>query len=561
MITKERSGQFIGDYIVQADLGPSLYGDTCLAVHKILQREHLLIALPKGLPSLYERLRLEGSDIARLDHPHILKLESISEIEGTYYLIYETPGRESVLLSNRQKGLSEEFVETVGREIAAALDFAHNLSFGDQPLAHGCLKASSIFLHPKRGVLLAHFGLSRILGIKEIYRLCYGVLWEEQPSELFEILAALGPESRGQLSTSRDLDALSDCYGFGALLYQLLLETRAEGLFPMPSEKKPHLKRNWDPVIRGLLEIDPEKRATKLLELFDFSKMGSSVSRLILEPQILKRPKEEQEGAPQQQFDQSVAVYTPKIYEVKEVEPIPSEMVVVEGGTFLMGSNNGARDEMPRHAVHLSPFAIDVHPVTNEQFVRFLAIMGGEKDENNNDMIRLRDSRIQRKGGKLLIESGYAKHPVTGVSWYGAHAYAGWVGKRLPTEAEWEVAAAGGTEGAQYPMGDSIERSEANFFNSDTTTIKSYPPNQYGLYDMSGNVYEWCLDWYAYHYYEISLQEPDNPKGPKQGVYRVLRGGCWKSLKEDLRVSHRHRNKPGITNGTYGFRCATDATH
>ena len=159
---------------------------------------------------------------------------------------------------------------------------------------------------------------------------------------------------------------------------------------------------------------------------------------------------------------------------------------------------------MPRHAVNLSSFAIDVHPVTNEQFVRFLEAMGGEKDGNNNDIIRLRESRIKRSGGKLNIESGYAKHPVVGVTWYGAIAYAKWVGKRLPTEAEWEIAACGGPEEILYPSGNNIERSQANFFSSDTTAVMSYPPNAYGLFDMAGNVYEWCQDWYGYHYYSAS---------------------------------------------------------
>ena len=118
-------------------------------------------------------------------------------------------------------------------------------------------------------------------------------------------------------------------------------------------------------------------------------------------------------------------------------------MVIIPGGTKYRGSHDGNRDEMPRHHITLASFAIDIHPVTNEQFVRFLEVMGGEKDSNHNDIIRLRDSRIKRSGGKLSIESGYAKHPVVGVTWYGAVAYAKWVGKRLPTEAEWEIAARG----------------------------------------------------------------------------------------------------------------------
>ena len=169
----------------------------------------------------------------------------------------------------------------------------------------------------------------------------------------------------------------------------------------------------------------------------------------------------------------------------------------------------------------------------------------------------MRESRIKRSGGRLSIESGYQKHPVVGVTWYGAFAYAKWVGKRLPTEAEWEVAASGAGQELRYPTGDTIDKNQANYFSADTTPIALYPPTN-GLYDVAGNVYEWCQDWYDYNFYEKSVQEPDNPKGPVQGVYRVLRGGCWKSLKDDLRCSRRHRNNPGTVNGTYGFRCAAD---
>jgi len=274
----------------------------------------------------------------------------------------------------------------------------------------------------------------------------------------------------------------------------------------------------------------------------------------------IKRPEFDADPAAIFQAEKVIAKYQPDAEEKKEVSPILTEMTIIPGGAFERGSNKGGRDEMPRHQISLDPYAIDIHPVTNEQFGRFLEELGGEKDHNNNDIIRLRESRIKRMGGKITIESGYAKHPVVGVTWYGATAYAKWVGKRLPTEAEWEVAASGGLADCIYPTGKDIDRTQANFFSSDTTPVLSYPANGYGLYDMAGNVYQWCQDWYDYHYYNLSVQEPHSPKGPLQGVYRVLRGGCWKSLKEDLRTSHRHRNNPGTMNGTYGFRCAADVT-
>ena len=271
----------------------------------------------------------------------------------------------------------------------------------------------------------------------------------------------------------------------------------------------------------------------------------------------LERPQTDLDPGAIFQVSATVKAYNPEPRDIANIKPILTEMVIVPEGSFFRGSHDGNRDEMPRHQVAIRSFAIDIHPVTNDQFVRFLEVMGGEKDSNHNDIIRLRDSRIKRSAGKLSIESGYAKHPVVGVTWYGAVAYAKWIGKRLPTEAEWEIASRGKRENTLYPTGDDIEKSQANFFSSDTTAVMSYAPNGYGLYDMVGNVYEWCHDWYGYNYYEISVQEPDNPQGPLQGVYRVLRGGCWKSLKEDLRCSRRHRNNPGTVNGTYGFRCAT----
>lgn len=280
--------------------------------------------------------------------------------------------------------------------------------------------------------------------------------------------------------------------------------------------------------------------------------------KAVLQASQLERPQTDLNPSVAFQTSAGVKVYNPEPKDVPNVNPLMTDMVIIEGGTFQRGSKDGNRDETPRHSIYLNSYAIEIHPVTNEQFVRFLEVMGGEKDSQHNDIIRLKDSRIKRSGGKLSIETGYAKHPVVGVTWYGAVAYAKWIGKRLPTEAEWEVAARGLTENALYPSGDEIEKNQANFFSSDTTAVMSYAPNGCGLYDMAGNVYEWCHDWYGYNYYETSLQEPDNPKGPLQGVYRVLRGGCWKSLKEDLRCSRRHRNNPGTVNSTYGFRCVAD---
>ena len=100
----------------------------------------------------------------------------------------------------------------------------------------------------------------------------------------------------------------------------------------------------------------------------------------------------------------------------KDIKPLLTKMVVIPGGTYKRGSDNGSRDERLAHSVTISSFALDIHPITNEQFIRFLEVMDGEKDVNNNDIIRLRDSRIKKSVGKLTVESGYLKHPVVGVT-------------------------------------------------------------------------------------------------------------------------------------------------
>ncbi len=598
MKTQGIQTQILGDYDVLKEIGQGMMGKVFLAKHRFLKKHHVLKVLPEELSeheNFIERFEKEVGLLGTLDHPNIVKLHNVSSDGKRFFLVSDcllnTKG-ETMNLAHyleKKKSPPEEEIYQIAQQVAAALDYAHQKNIHDEPLAHRGLKLNNILLRETEGaleVMVSDFGLSRIVGMGAVLSRSYRILWEMMAfaagfeegdmslemygegegnvemlhDSFYQYYAFLAPEQKGKIGSNRDADVKADIYSFGIMLYRLLVGQFPEGFFPMPSESNLELERDWDAIIKHCLNVDPEKRPLLLSEILEEMMPGERSLRPKIQPQEIKRPEYEPDPAAVFQTDKTVAIYTPKKTELKEIEPLLTEMIVVEGATFLRGSNNGARDEMPRHAVQLKSFAIDVHPVTNEQFVRFLMAMGGEKDANNNDIIRLRDSRIRKDSGKLVIESGYSKHPVVGVSWYGAMAYAKWVGKRIPTEAEWEIAAYGGREGVQYPTGDDLERSEANFFSSDTTAVMSYPTNVYGLYDLSGNVYEWCLDWYGYHYYETSMQEPENPKGPAQGVYRVLRGGCWKSLKEDMRCSHRHRNNPGVMNGTYGFRCGADVT-
>jgi len=246
------------------------------------------------------------------------------------------------------------------------------------------------------------------------------------------------------------------------------------------------------------------------------------------------------------------------------------ETVLIPAGEFEMGDhfNEGGSNEKPVHTVYLNAFYIDKYEVTSAQYAKFLNAVGKHKGDNGNIWLDIGGSSalIELVGGEYRPKSGYENHPVIEVSWYGATAYAEWAGKRLPTEAEWEKAARGGLVGKRYPWGDEISHDDANYWGTGgrdkwtyTSPVGSFPPNSYGLYDMAGNVWEWCADWYDSGYYSKSPRR--NPKGPDTGTSRVWRGGSWGGHGRSLRATDRHYHNPLRTRYDVGFRCvAQDLT-
>ena len=221
-------------------------------------------------------------------------------------------------------------------------------------------------------------------------------------------------------------------------------------------------------------------------------------------------------------------------------------MILIPAGEFQMGDhfNEGLGDELPVHTVYLDAFYIDKYEVTNALYKKFMDATGHKAPRYWND---------SKYNGP--------DHPVVGVSWEDAKAYADWTGKRLPTEAEWEKAARGGLEGKKYPLGDSLTHDDANYSGAGgkdgweyTAPVGSFAPNGYGLYDMAGNVWEWCSDWYDENYYANSPKS--NPTGPDSGTLRVDRGGSWYSTPYLLRVAGRDSGVPTNSSTSFGFRCA-----
>ena len=296
--------------------------------------------------------------------------------------------------------------------------------------------------------------------------------------------------------------------------------------------------------------------------------------------------------------------------------PDTDQFIFIGGGQFEMGDHYDFMPEaMPTHTVQVDSFYMGKFPITNQQYCEFLnaSMASGELKVDAGIVYDIDDttnsipyfgtnavndhSRIEYAGGVFTVIDK-PDHPVVQVNWYGSVAYCNWLseqqgrqscydlstwqcdftksGYRLATEAEWEYAARGGqyVPYYRYFWGDVIDASKANYYiegggsPNATTPVGYYDGNQipagdvmanaYGLYDMAGNVLEWCNDWYDAGYYSVS--PADNPKGPNEGTTRVVRGGSWNNVDEFCLVAFRDKpHMPLERSGSYGFRICIPA--
>jgi formylglycine-generating enzyme required for sulfatase activity len=233
--------------------------------------------------------------------------------------------------------------------------------------------------------------------------------------------------------------------------------------------------------------------------------------------------------------------------------PIDPTPVVVVAGQFSMGSDKGAEDERPLHRVFVSEVTIDRHEVTNRRYAECV------QDGACTPPLLMSSSRRQR----YFNNPQFQDYPVILVSWDQAAAFCRYDGGRLPTEAEWEKAARGdGPQERAYPWGNekptckrtNMGGPESCIGDTDRVGRRLSGQSPYGLLDMAGNVWEWVADWYDAKYYSTS--PTDDPKGPSSGRLKIMRGGCWKSGADSLRVSCRKAELPASWANNVGFRCA-----
>ncbi|MFC2172692.1 SUMF1/EgtB/PvdO family nonheme iron enzyme, partial [Acidobacteriota bacterium] len=309
------------------------------------------------------------------------------------------------------------------------------------------------------------------------------------------------------------------------------MEDESREAEPVPIEEEP-LKTVE---VRHEPEMPPSQDKTKAQE----AELPRQAPEPVRTPEPLKVPEPQTSGQAKTKTGQAPAL---------KLDPNParwpktitwpgdgSSMRLIKGGTFTMGARYFP-NERPEASVYVRPFYMDSREITNLQYEAF------------------EPSYVRSP------KSGCDNCPVVGISWSKAQAYAEWAGKRLPTEAEWEKAARGGMKDRPYPWGNAPPMQKAKYNAPGAGPAGSYAPNGFGLFDMSGNVWEWCRDWYE--------EKPGrkagmkNPAGPSSGTQRVIRGGGWdpRGVQENrqrlhLTTSVRQGADPAKGFHDVGFRC------
>lgn len=260
------------------------------------------------------------------------------------------------------------------------------------------------------------------------------------------------------------------------------------------------------------------------------------------------------------QYVKSISIISPDT-----IGPDGFDWVFVEAGTFDMGTNYGPWFNGPIHSVTLHGFLITRFEITNAQYVEFLNDINCNSNGTYNDpvygvveYINMYTNEYQMNyiNGQFVVYEGKENYPVMKVTWYGANAFAEWAGGSLPTEAQWEFAARGGNKSMGYVYSGSNNIDDVAWYwdnaNETTHEVGQKLPNELGLYDMSGNVREWCSDWFGYTYYQGSPQF--NPQGPSNGDDRAARGGTYGNAWT-CRVGVRNHANPDYSDyGVMGFR-------
>ncbi len=567
-ISEREEGQTVlGRYQLVRFRGRGAFGEVWEAEDTALRRR---VALKFVEPHKLAQLRDEAATLAQLDHPNIVKVWDVSLDPSAPTLVMEYIGGESL----RERVAREPAVtvdESVGIacSVLSALDHAHG-----KGILHRDIKPENILLSGDGLTKLGDFGLGRMTEAEISLLTSRSVLSGGSDVSVAGTLRYMAPEQEEGREEER-----SDVYSVGVLLYEMLTDRVPRGRVKDPSALNPSIPEFLEDAILRALEPEVEDRwpsAAEMLAAVSSAKGGAAEagvplvarqpSRLPLRaavagPVATPRPaREPSQSTPSRlaspaagrTYDLSSAAHPPprgiQFPEGTYVnEKDGSILVPIPAGEAIFGSptGRGFDEERPQFRASLPGYTLAAHPVTNAQYLRFVEAT----------------RRSTRGLSAAHADPSMSDHPVVCVSWEDAEAYCEWAGLHLPSELEWEKGARG-TDGREYPWGNEWDddrcRFDGNGDSAGRTTcgIWEYPTGRspYGLFHMSGNVWEWCADWYdgdAYRRYSRGDLTP-----PSWGSFRVLRGGSWSRYAYGCRAACRFDHGPSFRNVSNGFRVA-----
>jgi len=518
----------------------------------------------------------EGKKVRRLDHKNIVKVIDILEENGEYFIVMEyIEGRTLSEIIRKETGpIRRERAISLFRQILEGVAYIHSQP---KPLIHRDLKPLNILVTSDDTVKITDFGIA-----KELDDEAGGHSTTVKGTPIY-----MSPE---QIIDPKSVDIRTDIYSLGMTFYEMLCaktpfsgatNTSATAVYaaimngnvPPPTEHYHGISDALSDFVMKSIHKERTHRfsnANEMLQQLDYLDRGGQTTV------------QGESGFPSIQIPMPKAEVTTipplVVSQQSGLKPLKgNEMVQVEGGTIMMGSNYGASDEKPEHRVTISSFLIGKCQVTQELWERIMGnnpsnFIGANRPVENVSWFDATEfcNELSRKEG---LTPCYRKRipeiEEEFFSWldetkekvilcdFTANGY------RLPTEAEWENAARGGDKSRGYKYSGSNKLDEVGWYGAcnnsgnrteagGTSEVGKKQPNELGLYDMSGNVWEWCWDLYDGNYYSASPQI--DPRGPNAGSRRVIRCGGWNGFPEVCRVAVRNGSYPEIRSIILGFR-------
>ncbi|WP_044171284.1 bifunctional serine/threonine-protein kinase/formylglycine-generating enzyme family protein [Kamptonema formosum] len=557
-----------GTYEIDYALGRGGFGITYRAHHTLLEQLLAIkefypqecavrngktgsLSVPRTQEEAYqrgkERFLREGRILARLSHPNIVGVRDLFEERGTAYLVMELIAGKTLrqeLDAQPGKKLPARRVEEIMGQLVAALQAVH-----DAGVYHLDIKPENILLAPDSRPVLVDFGAAK--------QESGGKSTKSSTRSFSEAYAP--PELIG----GKPVGAESDIFELGMVLYEMLTGTRPEPAFSRvlmgDNWKAAGLGEPWQTLVAAALVLQKEKRPSSVRKWWEQAGKGKvrglSLSSFAFDTVTVDaRGRETNRSRRQAEF-----------FPQDLGGGVILEMVSIPGGTFMMGSPNSEEgrydSESPQHGVTVQPFFMGKYAVTQAQWKAVAALPKVNRDLNSDPS--------QFKG---------ANRPVECVSWEDAMEFCARLSKktgrdyRLPSEAEWEYACRAGTT-TPFHFGETITTDLANYdgnytyasgpkgkYRQETTNVGSFPPNAFGLYDMHGNVWEWCADYWHENYAGAPVNGSVWNSGENEDRrYRLRRGGSWYHNPRYCRAAYRVRVGPEFRNGVIGFRAVVSA--